>query len=168
VLICPACEAENEEGATACAECGGALPDADSATFKTLHTRPSDLLPEAVAREEVKTLSLPNRTIVVLQIGEGLASFFARQQVIIGRRIPGSGGRLIDLSPHGAYELGVSKYHARIRLNQANYLEIADLASANGTFLNGVRLKPLDLYQFAEGDELRFARLVAHVSFEVE
>ena len=168
MLICPACEAENEEAVEICINCGEALPDTDGPAFKTLHTRPSDLLPVAVAREDVKPLPIPDKTIVVLRIGEGGVSFFAREQVIIGRRVPGSGGRLIDLNPHGAYELGVSKYHARIQLNQANYLEITDLASANGTFLNGVQLKPLDMYRFKEGDELRFARLAARVSFEVQ
>ena len=168
MLICPTCEAENAEGVETCIKCGGTLPNADRSTFKTLHTRPADLLPETVDREGAKPLPMPKRTIVVLRIGEGSVSFFAREQVIIGRRVPGSGGRLVDLNPYGAYELGVSKYHARIRLNQANYLEIADLASANGTFLNGTRLKPLDQYQFTEGDELRFAKLVARVSFEVE
>ena len=157
MLICPACEIENEEGAKACVKCGETLP-----------TKPSALLPIVVPRKDVKSLPLPCKTIVVLRIGDGAVSFSATRQVIIGRRVPGSGGRLIDLNPYDAYELGVSKYHARIQLNQANYLVIADLASANGTFLNGERLKPLDQYQFTEGDDLRFAKLVAHVSFEVE
>lgn len=168
MVICPACETENEEGATACVNCGEALPNADSSGLATLQVGPRDLLPVSVAREDVQPLPMPDRTIVVLRIGEGSASFSAREQVIVGRKVPDSRGRLLDLNPFGAYELGVSRYHARIRLNEANYLEIADLASANGTFLNGVRLRPLDLYQFTEGDKLHFAKLVARVTFEVE
>lgn len=70
----------------------------------------------------------------------------------------------IDLTPHGAYRLGLSRRHATIScLN--NRLIVQDLNSRNGTFVNGQALEKGSTQELADGDELRFGNLGMRISF---
>ncbi|MBP5554683.1 MAG: FHA domain-containing protein [Lachnospiraceae bacterium] len=51
---------------------------------------------------------------------------------------------------------GVSRMHARIFKSREDYY-VEDLNSTNGTFKNGVRLKPYEQRKLAAGDELKLA-----------
>lgn len=55
----------------------------------------------------------------------------------------------------------VSRVHCRFTLDQANQLEIEDLGSTNGTFLNGKKVTKANL---SDGDTLTIGRVkfVAH------
>ncbi|MCW5838881.1 MAG: FHA domain-containing protein [Anaerolineales bacterium] len=64
----------------------------------------------------------------------------------------------VDLEPYAAYESGVSRLHARIRI-QAEEILITDLGSANGTRLNNDKLAPHQPYSIQNKDVLRFGRL---------
>lgn len=70
----------------------------------------------------------------------------------------------IDLTPHGAYRLGLSRRHAIIYLED-NKINIKDLSSRNGTFINGVLVPGGKTRILRDGDELRFANLTMTVSF---
>lgn len=70
----------------------------------------------------------------------------------------------IDLSPHGAYRLGLSRRHATLK-REGDQLMVIDLASRNGTHINGKRLNAYQAYLLQDGDELQFANLVTRVSF---
>ncbi len=70
----------------------------------------------------------------------------------------------IDLGPFGGIELGVSRRHAQIsRLRDG--LEIADLNSSNGTFLNRDRLVPGRAYPLRNRAVLQLGKLVLRVQF---
>ncbi len=56
-------------------------------------------------------------------------------------------------SPH------VSKLHAHIMPNGDGTFDLRDASSANGTFRNGVRLKPDERVHLKPGDKLRFGWL---------
>lgn len=85
--------------------------------------------------------------------------------LIFGRDDPDSGQRPdIDLVPYGAYHRGVSRHHAALELAGKRLL-LRDLSSANGTFLNGVRLDPHETHQIRDGDRLRMANLTVDVYF---
>lgn len=73
----------------------------------------------------------------------------------------------IDLTPDGAVSDGVSRRHARIHLTRAGTF-IEDLASTNGTFINGQRLLPSQLYPLEHGDMLHLGRLKLAVTFSCE
>jgi pSer/pThr/pTyr-binding forkhead associated (FHA) protein len=64
----------------------------------------------------------------------------------------------IDLTPEGGLEGGVSRRHARIHKQKAQYF-IEDLGSANGTFLNGQRLTPYLPHPLHDADELQLGRV---------
>nr|WP_300788383.1 FHA domain-containing protein [uncultured Acetatifactor sp.] len=56
-------------------------------------------------------------------------------------------------------DASVSRMHARITNEEGDtYLE--DLNSTNGTFQNGQRMRPYEKKKLAEGDEIRFGKVV--------
>jgi pSer/pThr/pTyr-binding forkhead associated (FHA) protein len=71
----------------------------------------------------------------------------------------------VDLSPLQALEKGVSRRHAAF-VRYEEKLHILDLSSINGTFLNGVRLKPDIPYLVNAGDQLGLGDLLVNVSVE--
>jgi FHA domain len=71
----------------------------------------------------------------------------------------------IDLSPHGAYRLGLSRRHAII-LRDNERLVVKDLNSRNGTFVNGTIVASGGSQILRDGDELRFGNLAMRVIFE--
>lgn len=73
----------------------------------------------------------------------------------------------LDLTPYGAEERGVSRRHAVLRqdANDDEMVMIADLGSANGTYLNGVRLGVNQPRLLRDGDEIRMANLKLHFYF---
>ena len=53
----------------------------------------------------------------------------------------------------------VSRVHARIYKGEAGCIEIRDLDSTNGTFINGTRLGPNEKKRIQRGDEVRFGNV---------
>lgn len=73
----------------------------------------------------------------------------------------------IDLTPHGAYRLGLSRRHAIIlRDADQQQLFVKDLNSRNGTFVNGVIVPGGMTQVLRTGDEVRFGNLVMQLSFD--
>jgi pSer/pThr/pTyr-binding forkhead associated (FHA) protein len=82
-------------------------------------------------------------------------------------------GRVIDVSRGGSFILGrgkadivladekVSSRHAELKFFGPGHYYLCDLASTNGTFLNGVRV---DRRRFGHEDELRLGDTVIRVS----
>lgn len=82
-------------------------------------------------------------------------------------------GRVIDVSRGGSFILGrgkadivladekVSSRHAELKFFGPGHFYVCDLASTNGTFLNGVRV---DRRRFGHEDELRLGDTVIRVS----
>ena len=64
----------------------------------------------------------------------------------------------IDFLNHEAQEAGVSRRHA-VLLHHKGLVQIVDLESVNGSFLNGRRLSPHVPYIFKSGDKLSLANL---------
>lgn len=83
--------------------------------------------------------------------------------ITIGRADPESNTYpSLDLGPYFASQLGVSRYHAEIRLISGRY-HIKDMGSRNGTKVNGTKIAPFTLVPFTKGDEIRlghFAMIV--------
>jgi hypothetical protein len=70
----------------------------------------------------------------------------------------------IDLSVDLAMEYGVSREHACI-FRRDSGVEVEDLASTNGTVLNGTRLSPYLPVPLKDGDQLQLGKLLIEVSF---
>lgn len=86
--------------------------------------------------------------------------------MILGRRDPTTGATPeVDLTPYAGYRMGVSRKHASLRLEE-NQLNLWDLGSSNGTFINGTRLNPHRPYPLRDGDEIRLGQMVLRLFFQ--
>lgn len=102
-----------------------------------------------IVRNEMTPLTLPET---------------ATGRVTLGRFDPDSTHRPdIDLTAFGAVELGVSRLHAAID-RVSGVLALIDLGSRNGTFINGVRLRPDEAYALHQNDVICLGKLVIYVS----
>jgi len=73
----------------------------------------------------------------------------------------------VDLTPHGAYESGVSRTHIRIS-RSGDQFTVEDLNSWNETTLNGDRLIPGQPYALRSGDVLYLGRFRCLFSITLE
>lgn len=64
----------------------------------------------------------------------------------------------IDLTPYQGIEAGVSRLHASIRI-KANEIYIMDLGSANGTQVDGEKLKPSSLHKLENQSTITLGKL---------
>lgn len=87
------------------------------------------------------------------------------QDVVIGRSDSTdnfSAG--LDLTDYGAYQLGLSRKHARLR-RSGQQLELEDLGSRNGTYINEQRLNAHVPYVVRNGDMVRFGNMRVNLRF---
>jgi hypothetical protein len=66
---------------------------------------------------------------------------------------------IVNLTDLEGYKRGVSRLHAVIHVTDDWRLELVDLASSNGTYLNGRSLVPHQAYALQDGDEIRLGQL---------
>ncbi|HEY57894.1 MAG TPA: FHA domain-containing protein [Anaerolineae bacterium] len=147
--VCTHCGQTLPFGTLFCPECGAPLLEQGSTT-QNLHrnhygtvSSAAEPKPEpsgAVARVE---LHLPNGQVVTLR-GTG--------EWTLGRQID-TRAVDVDLTSHGGYEHGVSRVHAALRVTPDGVFLI-DLQSSNGTFLNGLRLRPHVPYPLRHQDKV--------------
>lgn len=71
----------------------------------------------------------------------------------------------VDLTPYGAYRLGLSRRHVILKCKE-NQLFLIDLGSRNGSYLNGSRLAPHDIRNLHNGDEIQLGKLIIKLQFE--
>lgn len=95
--------------------------------------------------------------------------FKPKPETIFGRRDPATGAMPdVDLTPFAGYRMGVSRRHAAIRQGEEQSLNIWDLGSSNGTYLNGQKLSAHRPYRLHDGDELRLGQMVIRIRFQTE
>lgn len=64
----------------------------------------------------------------------------------------------IDLGPYGGSKAGVSRRHSRL-IHKGDDWFVEDLASTNGTFVNGVRITPHEMVAIENGDLIRCGQI---------
>ncbi len=111
-------------------------------------------------------------SVLVLRVRGSTENYEARPQksdheIIIGRSTKGSVlSPDIDLTNRQASDLGVSRLHLSIKFDaEHEAVLVADLGSANGSFINGQRMMPKEVRVLRHGDELRLGKLVLLASF---
>jgi len=125
--------------------------------------------PNAAPMPRRETSPLDLQTPVKLRfISDDMTSVFevpVKDYMVIGRKTSPDDKQVdIDLSPHGAGEHGVSRYHAIIQVVN-HRVSIKDFNSTNGTLLNTFVLTPMYAYRLRHGDELSFGKLTMQVHF---
>ncbi len=177
--ICPNCGHRNRPGVLLCENCGTNL-----ATGKQTGVGTRDLKREQESTEQegaklldtgqTKAIESAGGSVftenMVLRVEiEGAAMpmlVYPKAEIILGRRDPNTGAMPdVDLTAYAGYRMGVSRRHAAIRF-QERQLNVSDLGSSNGTFLNGTRLNAHRPYQLRDGDEVRLGQMVLRLFFQ--
>ncbi len=102
---------------------------------------------------------IPLRGKLIIQVGPSAADSFTlrlsdTEGWVIGRSDNKSSYEPdVDLGRYNALSRGVSRRHAAL-VRYHGRLHIIDLSSANGTFVNGERLKPETPHKLQDGDKL--------------
>lgn len=73
----------------------------------------------------------------------------------------------IDLTSFGGYQMGISRKHAAIR-RKGDQLELVDLGSRNGTFLNGKKIESNQSALLTHHDEIRLGKIIMTIYVQQE
>lgn len=134
MILCPTCHHQETIGALFCSECAGHL--VSNHENASIH----DALSLYIIDHD-QVLDLPRMDSFTLGRINGGQSI-----------IPD-----VDLSSFNAFNLGVSRLHATIKIGTE--ITITDLESSNGTFINGVRVEPHIPHSLAHGDLLTLGKM---------
>lgn len=161
---CPNCKTKNRADDIFCYSCGHMLERAaglfDTRTFADATERIySD---DYFGHDSALALTVRDTEIVY-----ELRPQRRNHELVVGR----SGGNTamvpdVDLANANGAQLGVSRLHlAIIYDNEAQALQVYDLGSSNGSYVNGQKLNPREKRILRNGDELRLGRLVMRVRY---
>ena len=121
------------------------------------HSQPD---PQESPESTQPALAIPPGAIAIYVVGETKPIVvIAEEEFILGRHVTESNDNIIDLTPYGGLEKGVSRKHAVIRKSEKAF-EIVDLFSTNGTWINEKRLLPNKAYALDSGIQFRLGQLL--------
>jgi pSer/pThr/pTyr-binding forkhead associated (FHA) protein len=105
---------------------------------------------------KVGELDQPKIRLKIVATGDEIVPS-RRSELTIGRAHKGSAPD-IDLGAYGGGQAGVSRQHSRLFYKDKQWY-VEDLASTNGTFLNGAKLAPHKPAPFNDGDLIRCGQI---------
>lgn len=149
-VTCPTCGASNAAGESFCANCGASLTAAPAPAPAASAPAP---MPAAMPAASAQAPQL------VVEADNSTFDLAGKSEVVIGREDPVSNIYPdVDLTPHGGEDGGVSRVHAKLLVNNGQYL-LEDQNSTNFTYLNRQRLQPKVPTPVKDGDEIRLGRV---------
>jgi hypothetical protein len=177
MVKCPFCHATHVANTVFCGECGNyLLKDEDR------QTDPLDDVQNGVAGIEYLDASTGRSGIISflqvdpipqplkLRIGDQKREIeiVLDKTLLLGRVDPTSNVfPEIDLSDYGSMGKSISRRHAQISKRDGQ-VTIEDLASVNGTFINGKRLSPYMPEVINDGDTLHLGKLPIQIKIQQE
>lgn len=165
MIVCPTCQHEELVGTLFCSECGARLIDVEETPTETAIYNRENSHKENSQSTHPPTPTKETTAAVSIKIldADQLLPLIGGKEYTIGR-ISGNQPILpdIDLSPFNAYEGGVSRLHATIRIKK-NLVTVTDLGSANGTRINGKKINAHEPHTLANGDILTLGKFKAQV-----
>jgi len=165
--VCANCGHTNRPGVLFCENCGTSLTG-KAAVGTTKSFEEGNAYSTGPLAAAGTDYFMPNATLrVEIEGGPEPILIKPKQELIFGRRDPATGAMPdIDLTPYAGYRMGVSRRHAAIRSADESHLDIWDLGSSNGTFLNGQRLNAHRPYRLRDGDRLRLGQMIIRIFFQ--
>jgi hypothetical protein len=164
MIKCPNCQHEEVEGALFCTECGRSL-DTNS-QFSTQNF--SDSITKQISNSPIPPVPPVSATLgayCALSINEvgKIIPLENKDEFTLGRSAEGQPiSPDIDLSSYRAYEYGVSRLHASLKIWK-DQVSITDLGSVNGTMVNGKKIPPHEPVNLSHGDLLALGKLKIQV-----
>lgn len=148
MTTCQQCGYENADGYTLCVKCGHASPLVNLPSSSTQQV--TFFIKFLVEGEELPLTLVPS------------------QRAIMGRQAPFMLQLPdVDLTAYNAAEHGISRVHAVIDCTRTG-LQITDLDSRNGTFVNGAKLHPYNAQVLRHGDTVRLGSMALEVVVKVD
>lgn len=153
--VCPSCGSLNPAGESFCSNCGSMLGATAAATGASAPAAAPVLAPPVVAAAPA---AISARLVVEADSQEFDLS--GKDNVMIGREDAVSNiFPDVDLTPHGGEEGGVSRMHARIFVENGQYM-LEDENSTNFTFLNRQKLTAKTPAPLHDNDEIKLGRVL--------
>ncbi len=145
---------ENPDGSMYCDQCGEELTGATAVGVAPAPAQPD------VSAAPAAPVAVGAPRLVLKEDGSEF-SLEGKSEFLIGREDPVSNIYPdIDLTPHKGEDYGVSRMHAKIYVQNGQYL-VEDLNSTNSTYVNRQKLAAKTPTAIKEGDELRFGKVEA-------
>jgi len=175
MIICPSCQYKEIPGALFCSQCGAKLAIVSNPDLP-LGLRQKDSMTETgsntTGKPDLKStspmMSAGARVSLHLVESGQILPLVERNEFSLGRVAEGQPIMPdIDLTPYKAYENGVSRLHAILKLVN-NQVSILDLGSSNGTYVNGNRLVPSVERPLNQGDMIHLGKLKIQFLFSPE
>ena len=173
MIVCPSCQHEEPVGSLFCCECGSSLSHLEESPPETLIVEKESVQKQGVEMEssDASLNSTPSPdtgasvSIKVLETGNTI-HLEDGEEFILGR----VGGKQpilpdVDLTSYGAYEEGVSRLHAIIKISK-EHVNIIDLGSANGTLINGRRIIAHKPFPLEHGDLVTLGKFKTEILFK--
>jgi hypothetical protein len=162
--ICPSCGATNPAGEAFCSNCGVSLLGAPAAAPDTAAPQPVTPQPEPVevAAPAPAPAAAPSalHARLIVEADNQEFDLSGKDNITLGREDAVSNIYPdVDLTPHGGEEGGVSRMHARIFVENGQYM-LEDENSTNFTFLNRQRLAAQTPTPLHDNDEIRLGRVL--------
>jgi hypothetical protein len=160
MIICHQCQKSQPEGAIFCSECGVKLLDTYGVTTQNItpppHKREMVSIPTMELTSEGRVES--RVMLQIVKTGDKIP-LVGQDDFTIGRMSEGQSiVPDIDLSAYSAYQEGVSRIHASIKIS-SNGVSLIDLSSVNGTSLNDAKVPPNVYQSLNDGDVITLGRL---------
>jgi hypothetical protein len=190
--VCPTCAHRNRPGVFFCENCGTNLMTGQQAVLGTRDLREAqEIEPSSVSeamseekkpepaikldKEQEKAVRTAGSSVfspgmlLRIEVEGGSTPIIVKpkaEDMILGRRDPTTGATPeVDLTAYAGYRMGVSRRHSSLALEN-NQLNLWDLGSSNGTFINGNRLTPHQPSPLRDGDEVRLGQMVLRLFFQ--
>lgn len=170
MIECQFCQTSHVANTIFCDECGHCLLDEEDRTTDVLEVEAIGWTGKTTQhRQPVLPLQQDNRLLIIhLRIGPNKREVEIPlcKTISLGRIDPASDVfPEIDLTPDGDLAKSVSRRHVGIFI-QNGAIVVEDLASVNGTFVNGKRLAPYLPEPLHDGDVLQLGRLLIEVRIQ--
>ncbi|MDH3942933.1 MAG: FHA domain-containing protein [Anaerolineae bacterium] len=152
---CPNCHHHELEGALFCGECGTKLVEQSglsTAQIPAVESPQEPVNPDIPHSPPPPTATIESPiSLHIVDTGQSIP-LVGRQEFTIGRISEGQAILPdVDLTPYEAYDRGVSRLHATVKLYPERF-SITDLGSSNGTRLNNQKIAPHQEEFLSHGD----------------
>ncbi len=164
---CPSCGAQNPAGEAFCSNCGANMLGTPAPAATDASSAPPVAPTTPAAPEPAGAPAMPAATAapalvarLIVEADNQEFDLSGKDNVTIGREDAVSNiFPDVDLTPHGGEEGGVSRLHARIFVENGQYM-IEDENSTNFTFLNRQRLTGKTPTPLHDNDEIKLGRVL--------
>lgn len=161
MITCRVCNNQEYHGAFFCGECGSQLVLADDKNVNTfIYPSQARELELDISNTIPKKL-LENKTFILYYLEQKeVINIPDQNEFTIGRIVDGQVITPdVDLNPYKAFDKGVSRLHATIRINsEKNKIHVIDLGSANGSSVNGYDIPANSEVPLNHGDVLTLGK----------